>query len=235
MSLLLMMTILALFASSWIALHISKQVTRPVEALGDAMEAIAAGDYAHRVAESATEELGELVRSFNHMAADLEGSRRAVEHSTVQLSAANAALEARRGELETMLETIPNGVATLDSDRRIVLTNRALSEMMDPGGQRPFLGRVIAEVFPPEVSDVIDHLIKRSHRMGAASSEIEIANPGTDRFGGSLNLLATVALLEVPASPDRMHREHRGYVLVLENATELLRAQKQSAWKEVAR
>ena len=76
------------------------------------------------------------------MAADLEGSRRAVDESTVQLSAANAALEARRGELETMLETIPNGVATLDAERRIVLTNRALSEMMDPGGQRPFLGRV---------------------------------------------------------------------------------------------
>lgn len=235
MSLLLMMTILALFASSWLALHIAKQVTRPVEALGDAMEAIAAGDYAHRVDEGATEELGELVRSFNHMAADLEGSRRAVEHSTVQLSAANAALEARRSELETMLETIPNGVATLDADRRIVLTNRALSEMMDPGGQRPFLGRVIEEVFPSEVADVIDHLIKRSHRMGSASNEVEVASIGSDRFGGSLNLLATVALLETPGKHDRMTREHRGYVLVLENATELLRAQKQSAWKEVAR
>jgi two-component system, NtrC family, nitrogen regulation sensor histidine kinase NtrY len=235
MSLLLMMTILALFASSWLALHIAKQVTRPVEALGDAMEAIAAGDYARRVDEGATEELGELVRSFNHMAADLEGSRRAVEHSTVQLSAANASLEARRSELETMLETIPNGVATLDADRRIVLTNRALSEMMDPGGQRPFLGRVIEEVFPPEVADVIDHLIKRSHRMGSASSEIEVASLGNDRFGGSLNLLATVALLETPGTHDRMSREHRGYVIVLENATELLRAQKQSAWKEVAR
>ena len=140
MLLLLMMTCLALFASSWLALHLSKQVTKPVEALADAMEAIAAGDYARRVAESATEELGELVRSFNHMAADLEDSRRAVEHSTIQLSAANTALEARRSELETMLETIPNGVATLDPARRIILANRALSEMMDPGGQRLFLG-----------------------------------------------------------------------------------------------
>jgi two-component system nitrogen regulation sensor histidine kinase NtrY len=236
--LLLMMTSLALFASSWLALHLSKQVTKPVEALADAMEAIASGDYAHRVQESATEELGELVRSFNHMAADLEGSRRAVEHSTVQLSAANAALEARRGELETMLETIPNGVATLDADRRIVLANRALSEMMDPGGQRPFYGRVMEEVFPAEVVEVLDRLIKRSHRMGSASSEIEITSPprsSNDRFGGTMNLLATVALLEMPAASERMRREHQGYVLVLENATELLRAQKQSAWKEVAR
>jgi hypothetical protein len=238
MLLLLMMTSLALFASSWLALHLSKQVTKPVEALADAMEAIAAGDYAHRVRESATEELGELVRSFNHMAADLEGSRRAVENSTVQLSAANAALEARRGELETMLETIPNGVATMDAERHIVLANRALSEMMDPGGQRPFYGLAMEEVFPHEVVEVLDRLIRRSHRMGSASSEIEITAPSphpNDRFGGTMHLLATVALLEMPAASERMRREHQGYVLVLENATELLRAQKQSAWKEVAR
>ncbi|MBS1800947.1 MAG: HAMP domain-containing protein [Acidobacteria bacterium] len=234
MMLLLMMTGLALFASTWLALHLSKQVTKPVEALADAMEAIAAGDYGHRVKESATEELGELVRSFNHMAADLEGSRRAVEESTGQLSVANAALEARRGELETMLETIPNGVATLDAQGRIVLANRALIEMMDPGGQSPFLGRAIHTVFPPEVVEVLDRLIKRSHRMGSASSELEIDAPG-GHFGGTLNLLATVALLETPVGNDRARREHRGYVIVLENATELLRAQKQSAWKEVAR
>jgi two-component system, NtrC family, nitrogen regulation sensor histidine kinase NtrY len=235
MLLLLMMTSLALFASCWLALHLSKQVTKPVEALADAMEAIASGDYAHRVQESATEELGELVRSFNRMAADLEDSRRAVEHSTVQLSAANTALEARRGELETMLETIPNGVATLDADRRIILANRSLSEMMDPGGQRPFYGRVIEEVFPAEVVEVLDRLIKRSHRMGSASSEIEVSGTPNDRFGGTMNLLATIALLEMPAATERTRREHQGYVLVLENATELLRAQKQSAWKEVAR
>ncbi len=235
MLLLLMMTSLALFASCWLALHLSKQVTKPVEALADAMEAIASGDYAHRVQGSATEELGELVRSFNHMAADLEGSRRAVEHSTVQLSAANTALEARRGELETMLETIPNGVATLDAERRIVLANRALSEMMDPGGQQPFLGLVMEDVFPAEVSEVLDRLIKRSHRMGSASGEIEMAAPLRASNGGTMNLLATVALLEIPNATERLRRDHQGYVLVLENATELLRAQKQSAWKEVAR
>jgi nitrogen fixation/metabolism regulation signal transduction histidine kinase len=235
MLLLLMMTCLALFSSSWLALHLSKQVTKPVEALADAMAAIAAGDYARRVQESATQELGELVQSFNHMAADLEGSRRAVEESTVQLSAANAALEARRGELETMLETIPNGVAMLDSDRRILLTNRALSELIDPGGQRPFLGLTLKEVFPADLVELLDRLIRRSHRMGTASSEIEIAAPGPERLGGTLNLLITVALLETAPIRERPRREHHGYVLVLEDATELLHAQKQSAWKEVAR
>jgi two-component system nitrogen regulation sensor histidine kinase NtrY len=172
--------------------------------------------------------LEELVRSFNHMAADLEGSRRAVEESTVKLSRANSALEARRGELETMLQTIPNGIATLDPNRNIVLANRALSEMMDPGGQRPFLGLTMEEVFPSEVSEALDRLMMRSHRMGSASGELEMSGRG--RNGPTvLNLLATVALLETS------ERQHLGYVVVLENATELLQAQKQSAWKEVAR
>lgn len=229
--LLLMITSLALFASSWLALHLSKQVTRPVEALADAMDLIAAGDYGHRVAASVTDELGELVRSFNRMASDLEESRRTVEQSTVQLSAANLALEARRGELETMLETIPNGVATLSPERRILLANRALSELLDPGGQRPFLGRTLAEAVPPELDEVLDRLIRRSHRMGSAASDFELPS----ERGDALQLLITVALLE-SASPVTGHaREHRGYVVVLENATELLRAQRQSAWKEVAR
>ena len=222
--LLAMMTSLALFASSWLALFLSKQVTKPVEALADAMAAIAAGDYAHRVQESATEELGELVLSFNHMAQDLEGTRSQVEAATSLLSHANASLEARRGELETMLETIPNGVATVDPAGRIALTNRALTEMLDPGGQRPFIGHSMQELFPPEMMEALDRLMKRSHRMGLASAELETPGPS-----GPLNLLLTVALLETAT------REHLGYVLVLENATELLRAQKQSAWKEVAR
>ena len=156
MQLLLMLTTLALFASTWLALHLSKQVTKPVEALADAMDQIATGDYAHRVQESATEELGELVHSFNRMVADLESSRAQVQESTIQISQANATLEARRSELETMLETIPNGVATLDAERRIVLANRALSEMMDPGGQARFLGMTMEEVFPEEVVEGLD-------------------------------------------------------------------------------
>ena len=230
MILLLMMTAVALFASSWLALHLSKQVTKPVEALADAMALIAAGNYSHRVQESATEELGDLVRSFNHMAQDLEGSRAQVEASTGLLSAANATLEARRSELETMLETIPNGVATLTADGKIALTNRALSEMLDPGGQRPFIGHDMAEVFPAEMMESLDRLMRRSHRMGSASAEMETSISG---HGNTLNLLATIAILESNANAGT--REHLGYVLVLENATELLRAQKQSAWKEVAR
>ncbi|MDQ2924517.1 MAG: ATP-binding protein [Acidobacteriota bacterium] len=227
MFLLLLTTALALFACCWLALNVSKQVTRPVESLADAMEAIAAGDYARRVGQSATEELGELVDSFNAMASDLESSRALAEQSTAQLSEANIALQARRTELETIIETIPNGVVTLSADERIVVANRAFSELLDPGGQKRFAGASLADVFPRDVADSLNRLLRRSHRMGSASAEMQMSSNS-----GAVHLSATIALLE---STGAAARQHLGYVLVLENVTELLRAQKQSAWKEVAR
>ena len=90
MLLLFVLTTLVFFASSWLAIFLSKQVTRPVEALADAMDAVAAGRYA-RVKVVATEELGELVQTFNRMAEDLDESRALAETSATQLSAANRA------------------------------------------------------------------------------------------------------------------------------------------------
>jgi nitrogen fixation/metabolism regulation signal transduction histidine kinase len=237
MGFLLLTTALALFACCWLALNLSKQVTRPVESLADAMEAIAAGAYDHRVGQSSTEELGELVESFNAMAADLESAHATAERSTAQLSELNQALQARRTELETIIETIPSGVVTLSADRHILLANRAFSEMLDPGGQRQFIGLPLSAVLPEDIIDALDHLLRRAHRMSSASAEMQMQSSA-----GILHLAATVGILEGrPATgPDPVgfqhsNREHLGYVLVLEDATELLRAQKQSAWKEVAR
>ncbi|MBW4038972.1 MAG: HAMP domain-containing protein [Acidobacteria bacterium] len=234
---LLLITAVALFACCWLALYLSKQITRPVESLADAMEAIASGDYAHRVGQSATEELGELVESFNAMAADLENAHSLAEQSSAKLSDLNQTLQARRTELETIIETIPSGVVTLSIDRFILLANRAFSEMLDPGGQRRFVGFDLSSVLPADMLDTLDHLLRRAHRMGAASAEIQMQSST-----GIRHLAATVAILEGAPAPDKdpphrstFDREHFGYVLVLEDATELLRAQKQSAWKEVAR
>jgi nitrogen fixation/metabolism regulation signal transduction histidine kinase len=113
-----------------------------------------------------------------------------------------------------------------------VLANRALTEMLDPGGQARFIGATIESFFPVEIVDALDRLLQRSHRMGAASGELELAVPANGHPGRTMHLLVTVALLETGSASERTHR---GYVLVLEDATELLRAQKQSAWKEVAR
>ncbi len=227
MLLMLMITGLSLFVASWLALHLSKQVTKPVEAIADAMSAIARGRYDQRVETSTTEELGDLAQSFNTMAQDLESSRHMVEQSTVRISEANVALEARRRELETMLQTIPNGVVMLDPECRIQVANRAFSEMLDPGGQQNFTGMLLTEVIPVDAREPLDRVLRRSHRMGTAAVELEMQAPGR-----ILNIAMTAALLESAANGQR---DTNGYVVVLENATELLHAQKQAAWKEVAR
>jgi len=224
---LLLITGLALFACCWLALNLSKQVTRPVESLAEAMEAIAAGDYARRVSPTSTEELGELASSFNAMATDLESSRALAEQSTAQLSELNATLQQRRAELETIIETIPNGVVTLSPELHIVVANRAFSELLDPGGQLRFIGLRLDQVLPHDILDNIDRLLRRSHRMGSASDEMQMSTPS-----GPMQISATVALLEGTSTDSH---QHLGYVLVLEDVSELLRAQKQSAWKEVAR
>jgi two-component system nitrogen regulation sensor histidine kinase NtrY len=220
--LLFLLTTLVFFASSWLALFLSKQVTRPVEALADAMDAVAAGHYAHRVKVASTEELGELVRSFNRMAEDLEGSRALAETSTTQLSAANRALEERRSELETVLETIPSAVVTLDPEMCVLQANRASRNLLSPRDRRDLSGMPLESILPRDIADELIVLLRRSKRMGLAATEIELPGPR-----GPLNVTATIARLE-------LSKDREGCILVLEDVTDFLHAQRQVAWKEVA-
>ena len=220
--LLLLLTSLVFFAGSWLALYLSKQITRPVEALADAMDEIGEGQYGTRVTVNATEELGELVRSFNHMAADLEQSRALAETSAAQLSSANLALEARRKELETILETIPNCVITLDADRSILQANRAFHQLVSAPRFTSLTGVSLDSLFSPEIAAELAFLERRAQRMGLAATEFEMESPS-----GKVNLTATVALLDLGA-------DRRGSILVIEDITQYMRAQRQVAWKEAA-
>ena len=220
--LLLVITTLVFFFSVWLAGVLSKQITRPVEALADAMDEIADGKLEHRVAVESSGEMTELVSAFNHMAQDLESSRHMAESSREQLSAANQALQERRRELETILETIPSGVVTLDKGGVVLLANRAFAALMGRRVETDLSGQQIETLFPADCSDDLSRVIRRSHRMGAASTEVE-----THALGRVVHLAVTSARLE-------LGQDKQGSVLVVEDTTELLRAQRQLAWKEVA-
>ena len=220
--LLLLITVFVFFSSVWLALFLSKQITRPVEALADAMDEIADGKYDHRVATIATGEMGDLVRAFNHMAADLEASRSLAESSSAQLTAANQAIEERRRELETIVETIPSGVVTLDGSGAVLQANRAFAALMGRRADASLAGERIETLLPAECWDDLAGVIRRGQRMGAASTEMEM-----HARGRTIHLAVTSARLELA-------NRQQGTVLVVEDTTELLRAQRQLAWKEVA-
>jgi two-component system, NtrC family, nitrogen regulation sensor histidine kinase NtrY len=213
MGLLLLLTMMVLFVTTWLALFLAKLVTRPLSALAEATQEISRGRLDYRVDVSSGDEIGDLVRSFNRMAGELEASRQQIESS--------------RRQIETILESIPTGVLSLDAARRVTHANQALLRMFNPDGrtgeQQILLGAKLTEIFPPEVLADLEPLLRRADRMGMTTSQMETA------LGrGSLNVAVTVATL-------RHHGEASGYVIVFEDLSDLLKAQKQAAWREVAR
>jgi two-component system, NtrC family, nitrogen regulation sensor histidine kinase NtrY len=228
MGLLLLLTMSVLFVTTWLALFLSKIVTRPLSALAEATQAISRGQLDYRVDVSSADEIGDLVRSFNRMAEELESSRRQIEASSREVSAANAELDQRRRQIETILESIPTGVLSLDANRRVSHVNQAMLRMFHPDtGHDPtpqiLLGASLEEVFPAEVLEDFELLLRRGDRMGMSTSQMELQLPRA-----TLNVAVTVATLGHQG-------ERAGYVIVFEDLSDLLKAQKQTAWREVAR
>ena len=227
MTILMALTGLVLFVSTWLALYLSKFVTRPVAALATATHEISKGNLDHRVAVPAIDELGDLVSSFNRMAEELQTSRHQVEASSRQLSAANTELDQRRRHIETILESIPTGVLSLDSSLRVTHLNQALLRLLrsEDGSvlKSSLAGTTLRDLVPGEVYDDIEPLLRRADRMGTTTTQMEF-----NVHRNHLNVAVTVATLQ--------HNTQRlGYVVVFEDLSDLLHAQKQAAWREVAR
>jgi two-component system, NtrC family, nitrogen regulation sensor histidine kinase NtrY len=204
--LLSLLTLFILFVATWIALFLARQISVPISALLEAAGQIRKGNLAHRVNVRAVDELASLVRSFNSMTEALETNR--------------LELESRRRFTETILESIPTGVISLSPDGRILRVNAALSNILP----RDTLARAerLEELFSREDTAEIKHLMKRARRTGLASTQLELK---TERQ--RLQLAVTVSALETTLTS--------GFVIVLEDTSELLRAQKAAAWHEVAR
>ena len=228
MEVLLLLTVMVLFATTWFALFLSKLVTRPVVALAEATQEISRGRLDYRVEVRAADEIGDLVHSFNRMAEELESSRRQIDASSRDLSAANVALEQRRRHIETILESIPNGVLSLNAQRQVTHANHALLRLFHPaaaesGTPGVLIGAPLKDVFAPEVLEDLEPLLRRADRMGTTTTQMEMVVQRA-----TLSVAVTVATLKHDG-------QGLGYVLVFEDLSELLKAQKQAAWREVAR
>jgi two-component system nitrogen regulation sensor histidine kinase NtrY len=176
------------------------------------------------VTASSDDEIGWLVRSFNHMTADLSTSKMALEKANEELIANNHELEARRSYMETVLENVAAGVISLDQHGRISTINRSAQMMLDVDADVA-RGRAYRHVFSAMHLDSIRTLIKRmaSTRREAIADQVQL-------FAGGrmLTLLVHISLLR--DSPGR----YLGMVLVFDDLTELIRVQKLAAWRDVA-
>ncbi|HWZ24908.1 MAG TPA: HAMP domain-containing protein, partial [Verrucomicrobiae bacterium] len=217
---LLFFTMLVLFSVMWVALFLSKQVTVPIQALAEGTREISSGNFDYQVPDQVQDELGILARSFNNMTKQLRDNRSQIDQFTRNLQQAVQELERRRQLMETVLENIPTGVVSLDATGAILRCNTAVTGMLGANSRDK---QTLEDLLGAEASRAVQYLMRRSLRMGVVSREIE-----TVAGGRVLHLAVTVS----PLGP---RRGNTGYVLVLDDLTEMLRSQKSAAWQEVAR
>ena len=220
LSFLCLITLVILFIATWFALFLAKQVTVPIQALAEATQEVAKGNLGYQVSARADDELGILIQSFNSMTRQLQENRLAIDQAARELQAVNRQLEERGNTIEAILENIPTGVISFDPQGQITSVNTMAKRMFG----RDDMGtlQTLTDLFTPEDARDVARLFRRATRQGVASRQMELV------LGGRR------AVTSLTVSSVRARHGKIGSVLVLEDLSELVQAQKAAAWQEVA-
>ncbi|HEV2846418.1 MAG TPA: ATP-binding protein, partial [Thermoanaerobaculia bacterium] len=222
-----MVTLLILLASSWTGLYLARRVTVPIQALADGTRRISGGDLSYRVDVEADDELGVLVDSFNRMTEELESNKEQLERSNQELVTSNQRLGAERALIAAVLENVAAGVVALDSSGRIFTCNGAALTMLRQR-EGDVMGRLVEEAWGDPDRERLASAAReaaREYKAGGRESK-EVHLP----LGGEWKSFE----VKVTALRDATGRE-QGWVLVIEDLTELIKAQQLAAWNEAAR
>jgi two-component system, NtrC family, nitrogen regulation sensor histidine kinase NtrY len=224
LSFFVMLTLMILVAATWMGLYLAKRITRPVQTLATAADEIGAGHLDHRVEVQAGDEFASLIDAFNRMAGDLAASRRRLERSAVELERKHEDVEARRRYVETVLDRIATGVISIDNEGRIRTWNSAATRLLGIDSRVDGL-RASAVFGSAELEPLARLLTNRdSRRDDSIPQEVSLS-----RDGRELHLLVMVTPLR------RAEGRADGVVMVFDDVSPLIRAQRVAAWREVAR
>jgi two-component system nitrogen regulation sensor histidine kinase NtrY len=221
-----LMTLILLFVSSWVAIYLARGIATPIKALAEASNEIARGNLSHRVTTIADDELALLAQSFNQMTTQLEENRTRIESSASELRDKNMALLERRNYIETVLQSLSTGVVSVDESNRITTLNATASRMLGLPNKTDSL-RFLNELIANDDWTVIDRLFRRARRTGHAAEQTQLE--GAANGAGPLPVAMTATALRNSSASGH------GVVLVIEDLSELLAAQRAAAWSEVAR
>jgi two-component system nitrogen regulation sensor histidine kinase NtrY len=208
---LLMVTLLILFSATWFGMRLSKDITIPIKELAEATHRIANGDLNFRIPLKASDEIGMLVQSFNQMTGDLQVSR--------------SELEQRKKYMEIVLKNVAAGVISIDEKGMVTTINTSAEQILEIKGEEA-LGKRFSEVLAKEYVKQIEELLTelKSSRKDAIEKQLTV-----NLKGKSLALLVNLtALKDEEGGP-------LGIVAVFDDLTQLIKAQRMAAWREVAR
>ncbi len=216
-------TLIVMFGFTWVGLYTAKKITIPIEALAEGSRRVAAGDLGYRIHCMATDELEVLVNSFNEMTSQLEANRKEIERSSESLRVANAELERRKNIIETILQNIGTAVLSLDEGFTIQTANVAAGKIFNRD-ERQLLGKKLADLIPGDERSQVEALLRRARLFGAHRRELIFSH-----HLSPVHVAVTATSHLDPASGKI------SYLLVLDDLTEFIRAEKFAAWQEVAR
>lgn len=219
-----LITLFLLFAATWAALYVARGIAEPIQALARGTDQLAGGNLDYRVTIPADDELAVLVRSFNQMAGQLAENREKILASTEELQGSNQALEERRRYIETVLQSISTGVLSLDNYERVTTINDASVHILQLA-EAPALWTPLSNILSPVNLQIIRGFTRRVRRGGTLSGEVELVKEGGSRFPAAL----AVADLVDGAG------HSQGTVVMIEDLTMLIKAQRAAAWNQVAR
>lgn len=220
-----LMTLLLLFASTWVAIHLARGFAAPIRALAEASKEVARGNLAHRVNTPAEDELALLADSFNQMTTELEENRQRIDADATTLKQKNQALEERRNYIETVLNSLSTGVVSLDQNDCVMTINAAASAILRLSEPPPAWAK-LSSLVSFEDRAVLERLIKRARRAGRTAEQSQLTRGSA---ANSIPVAMTATALGAASGVER------GVVLVIDDLSELLTAQRAAAWSEVAR
>ena len=224
LSFFLMITLMILISATWMGVYVAKRITRPVQLLADGAREIGAGHLDHRIKSQSTDEFGSLVDAFNTMAGELSANRHKLERSTRDLERQSQEGERRRQYIETILERIATGVVSTGADGRISTINRAATRLLSI--DRSVVGKPADEVFArPDLTPLAEVLSSAAGDAGERMAQ-EVA---LGKDGHEVHL--AVAATALPGDAVGVD----GTVMVLDDVTPLIRAQRVATWRDVAR
>lgn len=217
--------LLVVFCAVWLGFYMAKTITIPIMQLADGTRRVAEGDLSFALDIQADDEIGSLVTSFNKMTRDLRISREQLELSAQMLREQNIEIEARRRYMEIVLKNVSAGVITLDAKGNITTFNTSAEKMLALRAS-DILNRNYRTLLSGSLLKMAEEIMEGLTGRHQEAMEIPLK---LSIEGRSRSFLAYINMLKDEAG------HHVGIVMVMDDLTELEKAQRMTAWREVAR
>ena len=222
---LFLITAVLVFFAYWMGVYLANSMTRPVQELVEATRAVANGDLDAHIESYAADEIGMLVQSFNRMTEDLRTKQQALNTSNQELSRINQEIEQRRRYMEIVLRNVAAGVISVDKTGVITTINTSAEKLLGIN-TGSVLGKNFRDVLAGPHLDFVKESLRElvQTRQDTVNRQISL-----DIRGARLTLHLHLTLLRDEGG------DFMGTVLVLDDLTQVMKAQRMAAWREVAR